>query len=84
MYLVRYKQQGIQIYEWYIINHSEYEESKESTESPKTNEPTSSFNSSKKGQTIYVHGPGLTEEILKKACASFGTIVNISPEFEKQ
>lgn len=63
-------------------NTPKYEESKESTESPKTNEPPS-FNPSKKGQTIYVHGPGLTEEILKKACASFGTIVNISPEFEK-
>lgn len=38
---------------------------------------------SKKGQTIYINGLGLTEDILKKACSSFGTIVNISPEFEK-
>lgn len=38
----------------------------------------------KRGHTIYVNGPGLSEEILKKACASFGTIVNISSEFEKK
>lgn len=37
----------------------------------------------KRGHTIYVNGAGLSEEILKKACASFGTIVNISSEFEK-
>ncbi|XP_013418807.1 negative elongation factor E [Lingula anatina] len=37
----------------------------------------------KKGNTIYVYGQGITEEMLKKAFANFGTVVNINMEVEK-
>ena len=38
----------------------------------------------KKGNTIYVHGHGLTEELLNKAFSSLGTIINISMEPDKK
>ncbi|CAE1177555.1 RDBP [Acanthosepion pharaonis] len=37
----------------------------------------------KKGNTIYVHGHGVTEELLRKAFATFGTIVNITMELDR-
>lgn len=37
----------------------------------------------KKGNTIYVYGHGVTEELLRKAFATFGTIVNISMELDR-
>jgi len=37
----------------------------------------------KKGNTIYVHGHGLSEELLSKAFLSLGSIVNISMEPDK-
>lgn len=37
----------------------------------------------KKGNTVYVHGHGATEELLRKAFHNFGTIVNISLEKER-
>nr|CAG4641265.1 EOG090X0F8Z [Eulimnadia texana] len=37
----------------------------------------------KTGHTIYVFGYGITEDILKKAFQSYGNIVNISMEIEK-
>ena len=37
----------------------------------------------KKGNTIYVFGPGLTEAIVKKTFANLGTIINTSMEQEK-
>ncbi|XP_076438304.1 negative elongation factor E-like [Babylonia areolata] len=36
-----------------------------------------------KGHTVYVHGIGVTEEILKSAFSNFGNIVNINIEREK-
>lgn len=38
----------------------------------------------KKGNTIYVHGHGVTEELLRKAFATFGTIVNITMELDRK
>lgn len=38
----------------------------------------------KKGNTVYVYGHSVTEEILQKAFSNFGMIVNISMETEKQ
>ena len=38
----------------------------------------------KKGNTVYVYGHNVTEEILRKAFSNFGTIVNISMETERQ
>lgn len=35
------------------------------------------------GHTVYVHGLGLTEQLLKQFCQPFGTVVNISMEIEK-
>ena len=37
-----------------------------------------------KGNTVYVHGVGVTEEILKKAFSNFGNIININIERERQ
>lgn len=37
----------------------------------------------KKGNTVYVHGIGVTEEILRKALSNFGNIVNINIEAER-
>ncbi|XP_005106068.1 negative elongation factor E [Aplysia californica] len=37
----------------------------------------------KKGNTIYVHGVGITEDMLKKSFSNFGKIVNISMETER-
>jgi len=36
------------------------------------------------GNTVYVHGLGVTEEILRKTFSNFGTIVNISMEKERK
>ncbi|KAL8567082.1 hypothetical protein ACOMHN_027509 [Nucella lapillus] len=36
-----------------------------------------------KGQTIYVHGIGVNEDLLKKAFSSFGKILNINTERER-
>ena len=38
----------------------------------------------KKGNTVYVYGHGLTEEILNKAFTNLGTIVNVSMESDKK
>ena len=38
----------------------------------------------KKGNTIYVHGHGVTEELLRKAFSTFGTIVNITMELDRK
>lgn len=38
----------------------------------------------KKGNTIYVNGLGITEEILRKAFSNIGTILNINMERDKQ
>lgn len=37
----------------------------------------------KKGNTVYVYGHSVTEEILRKALTNFGNIVNISMETER-
>lgn len=37
----------------------------------------------RRGNTVYVHGHGVTEELLRKAFHNFGNIVNISLEKEK-
>lgn len=37
----------------------------------------------KKGNTVYVHGHGITEDLLRKAFHNFGNIVNISLEKER-
>ncbi|XP_060594827.1 negative elongation factor E-like [Ruditapes philippinarum] len=37
----------------------------------------------KKGNTVYVHGHGVNEELLRKAFHNFGNIVNISMEKER-
>lgn len=37
----------------------------------------------KKGNTIYVNGLGITEEILRKAFSNIGTILNINMERDK-
>uniref|UniRef100_T1J1B0 protein kinase C n=1 Tax=Strigamia maritima TaxID=126957 RepID=T1J1B0_STRMM len=37
----------------------------------------------KQGNTIYVHGFGVTEEILRNAFSDFGNIINISMEIDK-
>ena len=38
----------------------------------------------KKGNTIYVNGLGITEEILRKAFSNIGSILNINMERDKQ
>lgn len=38
----------------------------------------------KQGNTIYCHGFGVTEEILRKALSPFGNIINVSMELEKK
>lgn len=38
----------------------------------------------RRGNTIYAHGFGVTEEILRKAFSNFGTIINISMELDKK
>ncbi|CAL1526522.1 unnamed protein product [Lymnaea stagnalis] len=37
----------------------------------------------KKGPTVYVHGEGITEDMLKKSFSNFGEILNINMEPEK-
>ena len=38
----------------------------------------------RQGNTVYVYGFGVTEDILQKAFSSFGNLVNISMEVEKK
>ena len=38
----------------------------------------------KRGNTVYVNGHGITEELLRKAFSNFGSIVNITMEGEKK
>ncbi|XP_078685901.1 negative elongation factor E-like [Branchiostoma floridae x Branchiostoma belcheri] len=37
----------------------------------------------RKGNTLYVHGHGITEDLLKKSFSNFGNIINISMELDK-
>nr|CAG4643551.1 EOG090X0F8Z [Ilyocryptus agilis] len=56
--------------------------SKQETLSSPTSSPTKPERP-KTGHTIYVFGYSITEDILKKAFQSFGNVVNISMEIEK-
>nr|CAG4647465.1 EOG090X0F8Z [Megafenestra aurita]SVE92702.1 EOG090X0F8Z [Megafenestra aurita] len=55
---------------------------KETTTSPVTLSPLK-HDRPKIGHTVYVFGYSITEDILKKAFQSFGNVVNISMEIEK-
>lgn len=38
----------------------------------------------RQGNTVYIHGYGVTEDILRTGFASFGNIINISMEIDKK
>jgi len=61
------------------------EPEKEERKEPKEREPRDRREDPpRKGNTVYVYGHGLNEDMLRKAATNFGTIVNISMEIEKK
>ncbi|CAD5114880.1 DgyrCDS3913 [Dimorphilus gyrociliatus] len=53
------------------------------SEKPPTERHTKREFTPKRGNTVYVSGHGITEEILRKACSEIGSIININVEPDK-